>query len=112
MRRLVADIATEMSLAAAQQGMEIHPVSLYKHINDALIEAEQVLHPTTIESITARQWAVLISHAKRNKVQVRDVLMQITLQGMDNVVSLINKIKTSKPPVVKGGRRTHLRLIK
>lgn len=112
MRRLVADVALEMSLAAAQQGIEVMPVSLYKPIDDALNEAEQVLHPTTIESISARKWAVLISHARRNNVAVRDALMQIVVEGMSHAALVVQKIRPSKPLKAKGGRRDHLRLIK
>lgn len=112
MRRLVADIATEMSLAAAQQGLEIAPVALYKAISDALTEAEQVLHPTTIESVTARQWAVMISHSRRNKVPVRDALLQLVLEGMDHAAMIVTKLKTTQIPISKRTRKVHLRLIK
>ena len=112
MQKLVADIATEMSLSMAQQGSEVAPVMFYKPITEALQQAEQVLHPLAVQSISAREWAVMITHAKRNNVPIRDALMHILLDGMSRSALITAQLRPSKPPVTKGARRGNLRLIK
>jgi hypothetical protein len=110
--RLVANIATEMTLAASHKGVEIQPVSLYKSIWDALTESERCIQPEVIDSIGALHWAVLISHARNKSIPMNVALTEVLREGMLKSAYTLSQMQPSKPSIPKGKKRRHLRLIK
>lgn len=82
MQKLIEAISEHMSRAAAAQGVEIHPRSLHASVSGSLDDLEMVLSRDVIASITPREWAVCMSHARKHELTARDIVMDILFTGI------------------------------
>ncbi|MBT00691.1 MAG: hypothetical protein CMI01_18785 [Oceanospirillaceae bacterium] len=101
-----------MSESAAQAGKDIAPERLYNGVEAFLCDAERVLTVEVIESFTAFDWAVLISHSNRHGLEPRDVLMEVVSQGMSRSASIVANLKNKQDADAKNRLRSTLQLVK
>lgn len=73
-----------MSMKAAQTGVTIPVETLYRPVERYLTEIEAILHRDIVESFSPIDWAILMSQARHNNLQPRDLLMEIIHSGMAN----------------------------
>ncbi|WP_417533700.1 hypothetical protein [Marinobacterium stanieri] len=116
MRKLVVEISEVMSVAAQREGIAVSVESLHPGVNRFLQDIEHLLSAKVVESFSALQWAVLISHANKYHLDPHDVLIGLVTEGMNSAVKvtsdLYQRSKADEGSIERSTERPKLVLVK